>query len=260
MFEKGDRTNTAFPCEVIAEISGGSMAKLFLAKLQNTELLFVIKAADKHVFALKKEADILGQIYHPCIPEVFGCFEEKNICYYIMSYHRGINVEKYVKRKGTLEEWEVKSMILKLCQVSAYVHQKGIIHGDIKPSNLLYNPVDGKIILLDFGTAEYIDEERVCGKENNLFFHGTLGYAAPECWHREQYFPKQTTDIFALGALMFYLLEGKEPKEHYGKFILSDIQKKNRWQPVLDKCCALHVKNRYQSTAEVFEAVKKIPY
>ncbi len=258
MFKIGDVTQDIVPCEIISELSGGSMAKLFLAKLKNTEHLFVIKAAEKNTVlnwkCLKREADILMQLYHPFVPEILGYYENNHMCYYIMSYHGGRTLEQY-----SFLESEVKRLAIDICQVLAYLHQKGIVHGDLKPANVLYHENQG-ITLLDFGTAEY---NNLSGWERDqegsgIYFQGTLGYAAPECWHKRNLEATAATDIFSLGAVLFYLLERKEPKNYYGRFQLTDKQKKNRWQPVLDKCCALDMKNRYQSIAEVFEVIKEI--
>lgn len=257
MFKIGDWTRGTFPCEIIADIPGGSRAELFLARLQNTEHLFAIKAVDATAPEMQKaelyrEAMILKQLCHPNLPEIFEYSEEQDKHYFIMSYHGEKNLQQYVKEQKVISEGMVQKLILNCCEVLAYLHQKNIVYGDLKPSNLLYKQ-DGSIILLDFGTAEYVHEKR-----NGLFFHGSMGYAAPECWHRETVIPGPQTDIFALGALMYFLLEGKEPKTCYGRFAISDRQKKNRWQPVLDKCCALHMHNRYQSVAQVFDLVKRI--
>ena len=127
-----------------------------------------------------------------------------------------------------------------------------MVHNDIKPANIILQE-DGGVVLVDYGLAEKIGN--IC---ENVTFQGTLGYAAPESWHREEFQSDPAGDVFSLGATLFYLLENKQPQLCYGKFVLSDKEKKNRWQSVLDKCCALDVKKRYQSAAQIYEVISKI--
>ena len=259
LFEKGEWTSRDFPCRILQKLPGGHMAELYTAKLENTEHLVVVKtveAAGTEQKLLMREAQVLSRLRHNGIPEIFGYFREKEKSYYIMSYHPGMDLERFVVQNGCMREVEVRRIAMEACRILAYLHSEriSIVHNDLKPANFLLQD-DGLMVLLDFGLAEYFR-----GEQEEIYFKGTLGYAAPECWHREQYEIGPAADIFALGATMFYLLEGKEPKDNYGKFVISDAdpQKKNRWQSVLDKCCALDIRKRYQSAAEVYEVLNKL--
>ena len=207
----------------------------------------------QQIEALTREAQILKQLRLEGIPEFYGYFEEPDRKYFIMSYHEGVSLEQYVLTHHELPEESIRDMAIQICRIFAYLHRKDIVYGDLKPSNLLIEP-DGRMVIIDFGMATQIAERR-----QEKVFKGTLGYAPPECWHSDMKLTP-ATDIFALGAALFYLLKGREPRDCYGDFVLSGehIQKKNRWQPVLDKCCALDSTKRYQSAAEVFEALRKI--
>ena len=272
VFGIGECTSQEFPCKITSRIPGGRMAELYLARLKNTEHRVVIKAVGEAKEASQKiagsqteislqrkqqvltaEARFLNRLRMEGIPEFYGYFEEPARRYFIMSYHQGINLEQRMLAQGKMSEAEVREIILKVCRILAYLHRKGVVYGDLKPSNLLVEPMGG-IVLVDYGMAVEMAEMR---KEKA--FRGTLGYAPPECWHLQQKL-SPATDIFSLGATLFYLLEGQNPGKCYGHFVLSkeDVQKKNRWQPVLDKCCALDALKRYQSAAEVFDVVSKI--
>ncbi len=270
VFGVGECTSQEFPCEIIDRLAGGNMAELYLARLRNTEHRVVVKAVGEAEGAtqtiaglqteislqrkqqvLTKEARLLSRLRLVGIPEFYGYFEESARRYFIMSYHEGINLEQKMFAQGKVSEDEVREIILKVCRILAYLHRKGVVYGDLKPSNLLIEPMGG-MVLIDYGMAVEMAEIR---KEKA--FRGTLGYAPPECWHLQQKL-SPATDIFSLGATLFYLLEGQNPGECYGHFVVSEEEKKNRWQPVLDKCCALDAAKRYQSAAEVFEAVSKI--
>ena len=259
IFNPGDMTGQEFPCEIIKSLSGGHMAELYLAQVKNTNHLVVVKEVSGKATQLQKETllregQILQQVRMEGIPEFYGYFEEQGRCYYIMSYHKGMDLEQYMLCHKSISEKLTLQIAVNTCRILAYLHQKGIVYGDLKPSNLLLE-ADGNITLLDFGAAEFMDQAR-----KKIYFQGTLGYAAPECWHRGEITLSPATDIFALGATLFYLLEGREPRECYGNFVLSGdkTQKKNRWQSVLNKCCALDTRNRYRSAAEVYKDISQI--
>lgn len=260
IFKPGEETSKAFPCQIIRRLAGGCMAEVYLAGLCNTEHLVAVKGVSRKAHQVKRdilleEALMLKKLRHEGIPEYYGFFEEEDRLYYIMSYQKGEGMDRLVREKKDtyLTDRQICEVALQICRILAYLHQKGIVHGDLKPSNLLV--AEGLVTLLDFGTAEYMDKPKEKYK-----FQGTLGYAAPECWHREEKRLSPATDIFAFGATLFYLLEGCEPRKYFGNFILSEenAQKKNRWQPVLDKCCAMEASKRYHSAAEMYKDINHI--
>ena len=255
IFRPGEMTREEFPCEIVRRLPGGFMAELYLAKLQNTRHFMVVKgvpqkAPESFREALKREAVMLKKIRMETIPEVYGYFEEKEKRYFIMSYHEGSNLEELLS-KGSIPEKQIKEIALDVCRTLAYLHKKGIIYSDLKPSNMIWSKEH--VILLDFGAALLSEE---IGP--HFCFRGTVGYAAPE-WFREG--NRKITylaDVFSLGATLYRLLEGQEPKKHYGEFLLTDKQKKNRWQSVLDRCCAPEPENRYRSMTQLYDEINKI--
>lgn len=262
LFQKGSWTASDFPCEILYRICGGHMAQLYVARLKHTEHLVVVKAAAVNTIAatlLEKEAKILQHLHYKGIPEVYTYQKDTEKSYYIMSYHKGLTIEQYMQRNGCMFEKTICTTVQQLCQILAYLHSERVrlIHNDLKPSNVLLQE-NGEVILLDFGLAEYIEHAH----QTDICFQGTFGYAAPECWHRKQLGNRIESDIFSLGATLYYMLEAKSPKDCYGKFILSEQNhtKKNRWQPVLDKCCALNIEQRYQNTALVYKNLCQIKF
>ena len=255
IFRHGDMTNRDFPCEIVRRLPGGVMAELYLARLQNTQHYMAVKGVSRnapvsHKRALKKEAEVLSMVRFESIPEIYGCFEDAEKEYFIMSYHEGENLEK-VLLKRNISEQSIKQIGLSLCSVLAYIHKKGIVYGDLKPSNIIWSK--NHLMLLDFGAAMFLDKE-----EQDIYFSGTAGYAAPEWFCRSNRKITCSADVFSLGATLYRLLEGKEPRQNYGKFILTDKQKKNSWQTVLDECCAPMPENRYRSMAHIYEAISSI--
>lgn len=261
IFKPGEEICADVPCKIIKRLAGGSMAELYLASVKNTSHKVVIKGLSAQETqtgreALAGEASVLHKLRHDKIPQFFGFFEEETRIYYVMSYEEGSSLEQLVRKKGNLclTESKICDVGLQLCGIFAYIHKKGLVHGDVKPANLMLSE-RGDLTLLDFGTAVWLKDN-----QSKYRFLGTLGFAAPECWHGGRVHLTPETDIFAMGATLFYLLEGREPRECFGNFCLSDIdqEKKNRWQPVINKCCAMEASKRYHSAAEVYQDIKQI--
>lgn len=234
IFKPNAYTEGVLPCRVLYKMYGSAMAELYLAQVVHTTHYVVIKgiaadAPESLKEAIRREMAVLGQLHREGIPEFYGYAEEKERCYFMMSYHIGENLDKLMQKRR-LSEKEVQRLAEKLCGILAYLHQKGIVHGDIKPSNLIWQ--DEKAVLLDYGTAAFI------GKETEVMWSGTAGYAPPEGTISKE------SDIYALGMTLRYLLGEK--------------QKKNRWKPVLEKCCAPKPSQRFRSAAELYEALHQM--
>lgn len=253
IFKAGDKTNQSFPCDIIRRLPGGTMAELYVARLSCTNHLMFVKGVGKEApesfqQALKREAEILQKIRMETIPEIYAYLEEPDKRYFIMAYYQGVNL---AENNVILSEAHIKQIALSLCGTVSYLHKKEIIYGDLKPSNIIISRK--QVILVDYGASVF--EKDV---PQNICFQGTAGYAAPECFKDNGRKITYLSDIFAFGATLYSLLEQKNPKDHFGRFYLSDEQKKNRWQSVLNKCCALKPEERYQSAVQIYDAIKKI--
>lgn len=229
---------------------------MYRAKLSGTEVPLLIKSvSNRKQKCLQKEYEILSCLRHSGIPRVLEFVENAESSFMIMLYYEGETLENVLQRVGKFSEQTVLCIAKQLCEILCYLQTRKevVLHNDIKPSNILLQE-DGNIILLDFGLA-CLEGEKV----GNVLFQGTLGYAAPECWHRDVVLTK-SADTFAFGSTIYRLLEAKQPKEHYGNLILTNEDKRKRWQFFLDKCCNLEAKCRYQNAAQIYEALLQISF
>ncbi|MFW5802780.1 MAG: protein kinase domain-containing protein [Verrucomicrobiota bacterium] len=141
----------------------------------------------------------------------FHDFGQANTLYYlVMEYLDGKSLKDHIATEGPMSEFDVIVLIRELCRVVAYLAERDMMHGDIKPSNIMIG-VDGRIKLVDFGLVRsFADGE---GKENDDEAVLSPIYAAPESFF-EGIVPDVRSEIYSLGAAAFYAACGEDPFPH----------------------------------------------
>ena len=151
------------------------------------------------------EARGLAKFNNPGIVRVTDVFEENNTAYFVMDFVNGQTLKDMVSKQGALPSEKAIALILHLLDAVEAVHSQGILHRDIKPDNILITP-EGKSVLIDFGSAREFAEGYTTTQTAIL----TPGYAP-----LEQYSDKAKrgpyTDIYALGATIYFVLTGVKP-------------------------------------------------
>jgi uncharacterized protein (TIGR02145 family) len=152
-----------------------------------------------------QEARQLARFQHPNIVRVIDVFQENDTAYTVMEYVRGETLKNKVQRDGSINESTAMAIISQLLDAVEEVHIKGMLHRDIKPDNVIVTK-EGRLVLIDFGSARDFSD----GKTTTQTAMLTPGYAPPE-----QYSDRAKrgpfTDIYALGATMYYILTGEKP-------------------------------------------------
>lgn len=156
---------------------------------------------------LLAEADILKRLHHPNLPDIVDIIENEEAFLLVMDYIEGRQLESIVQEYGPQKEEDVVNWGKQLCDVLSYLHSQNppIIYRDMKPANVMLQK-DGKVVLIDFGTAREFKESQA---EDTLCL-GTFGYAAPE-QYKGQGQSDIRTDIYCLGVTLYYLLTGHNP-------------------------------------------------
>lgn len=158
----------------------------------------------------KKEARIIRKFQNPHIVGVHDLFEENGTVYYVMDFIDGENLRERMNRTGEpLSESEVSNILPQVLLALKAIHEEGIWHLDIKPSNIMLDK-KGNAILIDFGASKQFDSVRG-GATAKTAVTFTSGYAPRE--QVEQNFIKfgAWTDIYSLGGTLYALLTGKRP-------------------------------------------------
>ena len=156
-----------------------------------------------------KEARNLARLNHPHIISVIDVFEENDTVYYVMPYLSGGSLQDNVKTYGVLSEQEAMKFVKQIASALKYMHDEHhICHYDVKPANILLDD-KGNAVLIDFGISKNYDS---AGQETTTTPVGmSEGYAPIEQYQQnvEEFSP--ISDVYALGATLYYLLHGRRP-------------------------------------------------
>lgn len=168
-----------------------------------------------------KEAKNISKLNHPNIITIYDIFQENNTAYYVMEYVDGLPLSDFVRQNGPLNEAIALKYIRKIAHALRYMHSMSMNHLDIKPANIMIRKVDDEPVLIDFGLSKQYDASG--GQTSTTPVGISHGYAPAE-----QYRPggvstfSPQTDIYALGATLFFMLSGNIPP-HYSEIIEDGI-------------------------------------
>lgn len=150
------------------------------------------------------ESHAVAMLSHPNIVAVYDVSHNDNVEYIVMELVDGITLKQYIERKGVVAWKEVVHFTKQISKALAHAHERGIIHRDIKPQNIMLLR-DGTIKVGDFGIAALENEVY----ENNGKAIGSIHYIAPEQARGEC--PDARSDIYSLGVMMYEMLTGGLP-------------------------------------------------
>ena len=184
---------------------------------------------DLGVESFLREARTLVKFRHPNIVRVMAVFEANNTAYLVMEYEEGEEFKSYVQRGDGIDEHSLKSLILRIVDGLDQVHQYGFLHRDIKPVNLIVRN-DGTPVLLDFGAARPTDVE--AGAHTAYV---SAGYTPIEQYQEgEGMKVGPWTDIYALGATLYYAISGETPIGPTGRLAALIHKSPDPLQPAIE--------------------------
>jgi len=212
------------PYKLLQQIGEGGMGIVFMAEqiepIQRTVALKIIKAGmdTRHVIArFEAERQALAMMDHLNIAKVLDAgTTESGRPYFVMDLVKGVPITQFCDEKH-LSLRERLNLMLPICQAVQHAHQKGIIHRDIKPTNVLVAEYDNCAVpkVIDFGvakaTAQKLTEQTMFTEFGQVV--GTVEYMSPEQAKFNQLDIDTRSDIYSLGVLLYELLAGSPPFE-----------------------------------------------
>src|SRR5438876_2586368 len=161
---------------------------------------------DDFVERFKREARSVAQLQHPNIVTVIDRGEEDGRQYIVFEHIDGENLKELVVRKGRLDVRTALEIGLEIARGLSFAHERGLVHRDVKPQNVLLNG-DGGAKVTDFGIARSLDVERGVTQTGTVL--GMSNYIAPEQASGQPV--NAQTDVYSLGAVLYELLTGEPP-------------------------------------------------
>lgn len=211
---------------------------------------------DKDLQKFLQEARILSELSEiPGIVHIIDYFNENGTAYIVMDLVQGMSLEELLKRGKLFTEKELLSRFLPLIKSLSSVHEKGLIHRDIKPQNLIISE-NGDLTLIDFGTAvPYHDE-----KSHSVYF--SEDYAPPEQYMRKGKIGPYT-DIYALCAVMYYCITGIIPENSIQRMVQDELKKPSKlgiqfpdgFENILMKGLEIDSHLRWQNMDDLYKAL-----
>jgi serine/threonine protein kinase len=208
------------PGELIAEryeleeiVGTGGMSTVYRAHDQLLERNVALKVLHPHyaddeeyVERFRREARSVAQLSHPHIVTVIDRGEDHGQQYIVFEYVDGENLKELIERTGPLPTRRAVELALEIADALAFAHERGLVHRDVKPQNVLLTP-DGDAKVTDFGIARSLEVEHGMTQTGTVL--GTSNYLSPEQASGKPTTP--STDVYSLGVVVYELLTGKVP-------------------------------------------------
>lgn len=207
---------------------------------------------------LKEAQDVARFQSEPNIVSIYDYLEENDTAYMVMEYLHGCTLKQYIREHGgRLDTGHILHICLSVLDALAVVHKAGMIHRDISPENIFICE-DLTVKLIDFGAAKqvYLDGEQTMSVVLKP------GYAPPEQYAKKD---KQGpwTDIYALGATLYFEATGEKPEESFGRVLEDTIKPVCEVNPeipramsqVIMRAMSVKIEDRYQTVEAMREAL-----
>lgn len=201
--------------ELLGEIARGGMGIVYRARQKSLNRLVAVKlilvgqwASQSQLQRFKAEAAVSARLDHPNIVPIYEIGESNGQHFFSMKLIEGENLGQRISDGGRLSARESAGMVARIARAVHYAHQRGILHRDLKPTNILLD-AQGEPHLTDFGLAKMFETETSASVSAALL--GTPAYMAPEQGGGKGAQITTAADIYSLGVVLYELLTGGCP-------------------------------------------------
>ena len=265
------------PYQVKALLGAGGMGQVYRAhdpRLEREVAIKVMAATlaqeSGYLERFRREARAVAQLNHPNIVQVYDFGEQSNLTYLVMPLISGGTLRDYLAKRGALSLDEALPIIEQVAGALQYAHERGIIHRDVKPANILLSD-DGRALLSDFGIVRLVQRDDAAATLTRVgAFVGSPEYAAPEMILGQSL--DHRVDVYALGVMLYQMLAGRLPFAGPTPVSLMMMQAQQpppaprslnaaispAVEAVILKALAKAPAERYQSAAELLAALRAV--
>jgi len=203
-------TNTRIgPYQILGQLGVGTFATVFRALDERAQRIVALKVLHPHltqdqesVRRFQQEGQLLQTLRHPHIVPVLNTGVAEGRLYLAMDLVEGTTLAEAMRRHGPYDYQAMLRLIRPVCEALDYCHQQGVVHRDLKLTNILID-TRGRVSLTDFGVARLLSNDSIAATLHRSFL-GTPAYAAPELWDDGEATP--ASDIYALACIISELL------------------------------------------------------
>ena len=227
--------------ELDREIGRGGMGIVYKAKDRRLKRTVAIKVLPPELAfraeirtRFLREAETAAQLSHPNIVPIYSVDERDGIVYFVMALVEGENLAVKLHSQGALSPGEARRILLEVAHALAYAHERGVVHRDIKPDNILIQQGDGRVLVTDFGIARAVTE----GADSRLtatgMAIGTPAYMSPEQSTGDRQIDGRS-DLYSLGVVGYQMLVGNPPFEAQSTPALLVKHLSERPEPIIER-------------------------
>jgi serine/threonine protein kinase len=213
------RESLAAEYEIIEELGRGGMAMVYRARDRQLErevavkvLPFSLAFDSEFVERFQREARTAAQLEHPNIIPIYRVGRSGRVIYFVMKFLRGGSLSSVLGTRKKLNPPEIRRLLLEAGSALGYAAQRGIVHRDIKPDNIMFDEF-GQSLLTDFGIAKAASGQKLTGTGMSI---GTPHYMSPEQARAQPIDGR--SDIYSLGIVAYQCLSGSVPYDGEDSF------------------------------------------
>lgn len=247
--------------EIVEEIGRGGMAVVYKGiqpSLNRTVAIKVLPASfaqdEEFIARFDREAETIARLSHPNIIQIIDRGREEGICYFVMEYVDGLNLDEFLKKRS-LTFRQILDIALQIGRALAYAHSKAVVHRDLKPSNILIAGDTLAVKVADFGLVQLA---QAAGELSTLtqanIAMGTLEYMAPE-QRKDARNVDSRADIFSFGIILYEMFTGQLPVGHFKRPSEINPEIPHALDEIILRCLKPTADERYQSASQVTQAL-----
>lgn len=265
---------------ILETLGEGGMGVVYLAEQQRPKRVVALKVIRPGFFGPKTlrrfelEAQTLARLQHPGIAQIyeagFAAHEDgSSQPFFAMEFIRGVTLTEFAASRS-LNTAQRLRLFMRVCEAVQHAHQKGVIHRDLKPGNILVES-SGAVKVLDFGVARNMDgddaAQAVAHRTEAGQLVGTVPYMSPEQIGGDAQGLDTRSDVYTLGVILYELLTGRVPHNVSGKTIIEAARQKSEGsitpigqlnkayrgelQTIVSKALERDRERRYQSASDL---------